>query len=997
MVRKRPAPKMKNLRTFTTLERFVLLFSLFLSGGAALISEVVWQRYLAILLGHQAWATAVVLAILLGGMCVGYLIFGRLSNKIIRRPFLWCGILELLLALWAIAFPSLFHIAFHHIGTLFSKWGLGNNLVDVFLSLSLIGIPSLLFGATLPLITQGAQERVKDLSTFHTQIYGWNTVGGAIGAFLCGYVVIPLFSLRSGLMAVSIANTIAGVALLSFFGPLRSCEPAVTAVEQNDKGRWMRAPFFLLSFVCGFCVLTMESFLIRLVGLSMGSSHYSFSLVLSIFVLALGVGALAAKKSIDWVARHLEWIVLGEAIAFALLYITVDYWSYGVHLIRVMLKDHLAAFYLFHLLLAVAFGALFFIPVALAGMILPATFHRVLNTKDGVGHLVGQVYGINTCGTILGAFTGGYVLLLWWNIDELWKASLIALVVAAFLLWLTPLVLFRRLNLSSRVGIGIGTLLLVGIWALPGFQYENFIQAFRRQAVDEHTFAGHKSFRRGLTSSGTHLFWKDGPTDSVAISRSPVEGAEASRSLFVNGKSDGNTLGDAVTVLLLGHVPALLAERLDPVCVVGLGTGMTAAALATYSETEQIDIVEISETVLASLPFFDKYNNNVKDSPKVKFFLMDAMRYLQGAPNKYGLIVSEPSNPWTGGVENLYTEDFYKIAAKSLREKGIFAQWIHTYSFNDSLFRMILKAMSSQFKFVHVFQLKGTDFLLLGANHPFNGETFTRMRARMQEKAVAGNLAYLGIRDPEVILATELMTPAVSRELAKGQPLHRLEAPLLGSRAVQAFFGGNFAEIHKLKRSAKLYGNEIENSLLVSSLKGRYLDQEMRSTLQKAFCENPGTRNTILCEEVLFAAHYDNPGDKGASGYMEKVSSRVIASLEKIKAPPRGKFVASDLIEVFDLFEAYKKYRSPLSRVPASLFLKKLDYCLDTVNAKTDLYGECLLQKVLVIDNFVSEKPQFETTARRFFAWFEKLPKDNDKYGRFKNAAELLREMVPDE
>src|SRR3954466_4308004 len=88
-----------------------LYLCIFLSGCAGLIYEVVWHRYLAILLGAQARATAVVLAIFLGGISVGYAVFGRWSRYKAWNLLKAYSAVELGLAVWAILFPFLFRAA----------------------------------------------------------------------------------------------------------------------------------------------------------------------------------------------------------------------------------------------------------------------------------------------------------------------------------------------------------------------------------------------------------------------------------------------------------------------------------------------------------------------------------------------------------------------------------------------------------------------------------------------------------------------------------------------------------------------------------------------------------------------------------------------------------------------------------------------------------------------------------------------------------------------
>ena len=71
------------------------------------------------------------------------------------------------------------------------------------------------------------------------------------------------------------------------------------------------------------------------------------------------------------------------------------------------------------------------------------------------------------------------------------------------------------------------------------------------------------------------VVWEaEGVESSIAIV------CDDSLSFFVNGKSDGNAIGDASTQIMLGMVGAALHPEPRQALVVGLGTGETAGWLA---------------------------------------------------------------------------------------------------------------------------------------------------------------------------------------------------------------------------------------------------------------------------------------------------------------------------------------------------------------------------------------------------------------------------------
>ena len=62
------------------LMRQVAFLLMAMSGFAGLVYEVTWHRYLHVLLGSHTKATALILSVFLGGLALGYYIFGKLSR-----------------------------------------------------------------------------------------------------------------------------------------------------------------------------------------------------------------------------------------------------------------------------------------------------------------------------------------------------------------------------------------------------------------------------------------------------------------------------------------------------------------------------------------------------------------------------------------------------------------------------------------------------------------------------------------------------------------------------------------------------------------------------------------------------------------------------------------------------------------------------------------------------------------------------------------------------
>jgi hypothetical protein len=153
--------------------------------------------------------------------------------------------------------------------------------------------------------------------------------------------------------------------------------------------------------------------------------------------------------------------------------------------------------------------------------------------------------------------------------------------------------------------------------------------------------------------------------------------------------------------------------------VIGLGSGITAGSLATSESLRDLTILEISDEVIEASAFFEPENYSVLDDPRVKLVTADARNYLMAAPERYDLIVSEPSNPWISGIANLFTDEFLQLAKSRLNPRGLMTQWFHVYSMSDADLKTMLKTFDDNFDYVSVWHTQAGDVALIGSDQPY--------------------------------------------------------------------------------------------------------------------------------------------------------------------------------------------------------------------------------------------------------------------------------------
>ena len=188
------------------------------------------------------------------------------------------------------------------------------------------------------------------------------------------------------------------------------------------------------------------------------------------------------------------------------------------------------------------------------------------------------------------------------------------------------------------------------------------------------------------------------------------------RSLVIDGKVDASNAGDMLTQRLLGLLPVLLHPNPQSVCVIGLGSGVTADSALATGTVRLADLVEVSPEVVKASAFFDRENEHVLGRPGVRLIVGDGRSHLRLTKQRYDVIVSEPSNPWMAGIASLFTREFFEDARSCLKPNGVICQWAHTYDMSPDDLRSIVRTFSSVFPESTMWLVGEGDLLLIGTN-----------------------------------------------------------------------------------------------------------------------------------------------------------------------------------------------------------------------------------------------------------------------------------------
>jgi spermidine synthase len=779
-----------------------------LTGFSGLVYEVAWQRYLATLLGSHSEASSAVLGIFLGGLSVGYWLFGRITRRTLDRAhlagrpprllFLY-GLLEGTIGLYVFAFPWLFR------GVQVLSYSLPHGAggfgfaIDVGLSMLLIGPASVLMGGTIPILTQALSRSLEDATRFHAFVYAFNTVGAFVGALAAGFLLIPWLGLEDVMLAMGCLNVGAGAIFLA----LGRRPQAVVDLGQIPDAKATGTPaipgfafYAAIALLTGFAMMALQTTVMRLGALSLGSSQFTFSMVVAVFVLAIAIGSFlvsAFSRIPTWVVVANQW---GIGLLLLALYPRLDESPYAFMLLRSAFENSNEGFAAFHFMALLVILLVVGLPVILSGASLPLLFHHMRRQVDHLGDLAGYLYSWNTVGSLLGALLGGYALLFWLDLHHIYRIAIGCLLLAAGILTMR---VYGRAVLTAAVLLP----LLIVVAVLPAWRPEILYSGLFRVVVAEYLarasgrWPGAERFI--LPFQGQFkpkiLFSTDDPTASVVVREYNWPNGDRSREIATQGKSDGDTRIDMGTTALLAAVPSMLAEKAERAFVIGWGVGSTAGELGSFTSMREIEVAEISPGVMEAAPLFDFATEGASTNPKIHVIQSDAYRALMRTTGTYDVIVSEPSHVWVAGVEMLFTREFLEATKSRLSPGGVYCQFIHRYELDDEALALVLRTFASVYEHVSVWQDVNRTLMLLGFQNPRLATDHYRLAERYRQPDFRATLQRAKIRSFPALLAHELIPVGVINAMELPGPLQSLYHPRLNDVAGRAFFRSDFADL----------------------------------------------------------------------------------------------------------------------------------------------------------------------------------------------------------
>jgi len=631
--------------------RSVLFGLFFLSGAAALVYQTAWHRLLGLFAGADTIAAALVVGAFLLGLGIGSLAAGLLADRLSRRAALLAfALCEVGIAAFAVASPWLYYdVIYRELLPLSSSRG-------VIFTVVFAGLlwPTFLMGCSLPFLSKAVVSEIAGSAKLIGWLYGLNTLGAGVGAFVGGWYLIGTFGFDKAVYvgaALNLVVALGGLLLARGLGMADTKTPPTVRVEDSDGGvvwRWS-----LLVFISGFLIVALQIVWYRLIGVLLQSNGYSFSLVLSVFLLGDAAGLLVGARTIDRIAdpRRFFFLMQGIATALALAGAWFVYWAIGAGILPATFVDHD--------IMSGRPGDTALIVILLLIVVLPASFimgfsfpvvqKAVQRDIDRLGQRVGLVQLANIVGNSAGSLVAGLLLL-----DLFGTAGTLMLLVAIGLG-------FAALQVATSPGAR---------WAYPPALLLILGLAF---------FPPDHDFWRRLHGITTELSIV--AEDKTGLSLLKMANQQDGK-LYIQGHSQSRLPFDTVHVFL-GAIGPLTHPAPKRVLVIGSGTGGTPYAAGLHPGTERVRVIEIVAPVIDTLRRYlhakgQSGVDSLLTNPKFEVVIADGRHSLALDPTKYDVIEADAILPKTGLSGLLNSQEFFRQVKSKLAPGGIYVQWAPT-------------------------------------------------------------------------------------------------------------------------------------------------------------------------------------------------------------------------------------------------------------------------------------------------------------------------------
>lgn len=747
------------------------------SGCAALIYEIVWFQLLQFVIGSSAVSLAVLLATFMGGMCLGSLALPRCIGSM-RHPLRVYAWLEL--AIGVCGLLVLFGLP--AVDAIYARSAVQGNvgiLLRGVVAMVCLLPPTVLMGATLPAVARWVEATPRGVSWLGF-FYGGNIVGAVCGCLLAGFYLLRLYDMATATyVAVALNLTVAVSGFI--LAAARGHEPKTdhqnnerngdTEQAERARNKWV---YFTIA-LSGLGAIGAEVVWTRLLSLMIGGTVYTFSIILAVFLVGLGMGSSVGA----WIGRNVnarlglsvcQWLLI-PAIGWAAFQLTksLPYWPIEPTLSHNPWNQ-------FQLDIVRCLWVI--LPASLLwGASFPLALAAVVPTTGDTGDLVGRVYAANTVGAILGALVFSLGMIGWLGTYRSQQTLMVIAAIAASAGAFPEIM--RRLGKAVRPESATQTNRRGGAIACVAITIAIAATAIFVRLVPKTPgeLIAHGRYLPRMTGQTTIIYQGEGMNSSVAVGLA----SDAVRTFHVSGKVEASSMAhDMRLQRMLGHIPALVHPKPRSVLIVGCGAGVTAGSFVVHPDIERIVICELEPLIPQVVAqYFELENYGVVNDKRVQVVYDDARHYILTTREKFDIITSDPIHPWVKGAATLYTREYFELCKQRLNPGGVISQWVPLYESNMAAVKSELATFFDVFPYGSVWGNDqggtGYDTVLLGQEDPLLVDVdalLTRLN-REDHAKVAKSVQEIGLTTIGELLGTYAASASDLRDWLKDAQINR--------------------------------------------------------------------------------------------------------------------------------------------------------------------------------------------------------------------------------
>jgi spermidine synthase len=669
-----------------------------LTGFTGVLAEQGFEKYMSLLVGATAAASAVVIFAYFLGFALGsWAVASLLRRGVALRPLRTYGTLELVVGFSCILFTYGISWMTGVLGPLETPDAgpLARLAIRFTLGSILILPTAALMGASFPLIAHVVGRAGDTRGHSWLRAYAWN-LGGALVAALAGaYAILPAIGIRGAFwMCFAICSLVFAACILTGRGEQASVGPS-DRPESRDAHSVREARMLLAAaFACGFVFFALEVLWTHLIATTIGCSVYAFAAMLAAVLLGLLIGAVRAERGARKPVQQSRVFYL----AMFLLLVQFRMWDCSQIAYLLELPAPLRQFGFVEAYKVLIAGALIVPPSVILGSIFPSLLRHPMLEQPGRSFLVGYLSTANSLGCLAGTLAGIFFFIP--VLGSEW--SLRAIIFALGGLGL--LFLWRETPEPKRRITGlVGFMMVLGLTV--AFHWERVIMTSGMNTYFGSASSASKSQQAGPSRSLELLSFREdaqgGMTTVLEFTRQ--DNGQKERILLTNGKYEGssdlNNQGQAQ--IGFAAIPSLFNQRFDRALLIGLGTGHSALALARMGYRD-VDVAEFAPGIVeAAAQKFTDLNENVLSFPNVHLKVEDGRHVLLTDRGRdYDLITIEIASIWFAGATNVYSREFYELARGRLRPGGALQQWVQLHHIGRRELESAIATVRSVFPFV---------------------------------------------------------------------------------------------------------------------------------------------------------------------------------------------------------------------------------------------------------------------------------------------------------